>query len=76
MFTAMSDVEGAPIQYSAEVLTASALGVIEKALWDAVPQQRYSLAASNKKLRLPCRASSFRTTIIPEPNDLHIIQNV
>lgn len=52
----------APTQYSAEVLTGSALGVIEKALWDSQPSARYELRVPNSKFRLkcPCR-------LIPAP---------
>lgn len=57
----ISEIEGAPTQYSAEVLTTSALTVIEHALFDLRPQERYQLAVPNSKfnLSLPCR-SSFR----------------
>lgn len=57
----ISEAEGSPMQYSAEVLTSSALSVIENALWDPRPQERYELAAPNSKfnIALPCR-SSFR----------------
>lgn len=58
VFTAMSQVPGAPTQYTADVLSASALQVIERALWDYVPQQRYALLSHNKyQFTLPCRSS-------------------
>lgn len=57
----IAEAEGSPTQYSAEVLTSSALTVIEHAIWDLRPQERYQLAAPHSKfnLSLPCR-SSFR----------------
>lgn len=51
----MHDEDGAsdaPTQYSAEVLTSSALNVIERALWDARPNRRYQLAAPNSKFQV------------------------
>ncbi|XP_055388471.1 uncharacterized oxidoreductase SSP0419 [Condylostylus longicornis] len=60
------DCDGAPTQYSAEVLTASALQVIEHALFDLRPHERYELAVPNSKfhLTLPCRSSfRFKTDI-------------
>lgn len=55
----MSEEVGAPTQYSAEVLTNSALAVIERALWDPRPHARYHLAVPNSKfnIRMPCRAA-------------------
>ncbi|KAH8397842.1 hypothetical protein KR222_003579 [Zaprionus bogoriensis] len=54
----MSQVPGAPTQYTADVLSASALQVIERALWDYAPQQRYTLLSHNKyQFTLPCRSS-------------------
>lgn len=53
---------GAPTQYSAEVLTQSALEVIENALFDPRPEPRYHLAVPNSKLhalKMTCR-NSFR----------------
>lgn len=53
---------GAPTQYSAEVLTSSALSVVERALWDPRPQNKYQLSVPNNKFpRLPCR-SSFKSS--------------
>lgn len=55
---------GAPTQYSADVLTRSALEVIERSLWDPRPETRYHLAVPNSKLyalKMSCR-SSFRNT--------------
>lgn len=56
-----SECEGAPTQYSAEILTSSALTAIEHALWDIRPNERYQLAVPQNKynITLPCR-SSFR----------------
>lgn len=59
---ATKDLESpAPTTYSTEVLTQNALSVIESALWDQRPNERYQLAIENNKfqVRLPCR-SSFR----------------
>lgn len=60
----MAEEAGAPTQYSAEVLTASALSVIERALWDTRPNSKYHLAVPNSKfnIKLPC--SSIR--LMPE----------
>ncbi|KAH8259989.1 hypothetical protein KR038_007857, partial [Drosophila bunnanda] len=44
---AMSATAGAPTQYTADVLSPGALQVIERALWDFAPQQRYSLLTHN-----------------------------
>lgn len=54
-----SAADTAPTQYSAEVLTSSALSVIERALWDARPNARYQLAAANSKFQMkwPCARS-------------------
>ena len=53
---------GAPTTYTANVLSPSALHVVERALWDQTPHERYSLLASNKyQFALPCR-SSIRMT--------------
>lgn len=62
-----TDCAGAPTQYTANVLTASALQVIERALWDARPQERYQLSVPNSKYNfmLPCR-SSLRLTRLSE----------
>lgn len=58
-FSDLTDEIGAPQQYSAEVLTTSALGVIERALWDQRPSEKYFLSVPNSKfnLRLPCSKS-------------------
>uniref|UniRef100_A0A1I8PK03 Uncharacterized protein n=1 Tax=Stomoxys calcitrans TaxID=35570 RepID=A0A1I8PK03_STOCA len=49
---------GAPTTYTANVLCPSALSVVERALWDQSPHERYSLLASNKyQFALPCRSS-------------------
>ena len=51
---------GAPTQYSAEVLTLSALGVIENSLWDPRPQRTYHLAVPNSRfhaIKMTCRNS-------------------
>lgn len=49
---------GAPTTYTANVLTVNALSVLEKALWDQSPNERYSLLANNKySFTLPCRSS-------------------
>ncbi|KAH8367518.1 uncharacterized protein LOC110183504 [Drosophila serrata] len=54
----MSATAGAPTQYTADVLSPGALQVIERALWDFAPQQRYSLLTHNKyQFTLPCRSS-------------------
>ncbi|XP_030382041.1 uncharacterized protein LOC115629666 [Scaptodrosophila lebanonensis] len=54
----MSDCAGAPTQYTADVLSANALQVIERALWDFAPQERYTLLSHNKyQFTLPCRSS-------------------
>lgn len=61
-FTDLTGEIGAPTQYSAEVLTRSALEVIENALWDPRPESRYHLAVPNSKLhaiKMTCR-NSFR----------------
>lgn len=53
---------GAPTTYTANVLSPSALHVVERALWDQAPHERYSLLASTKyQFALPCR-SSIRLT--------------
>ncbi|KAH8343410.1 hypothetical protein KR059_010144 [Drosophila kikkawai] len=57
-FAAMSATAGAPTQYTADVLSPGALQVIERALWDFAPQQRYPLLSHNKyQFTLPCRSS-------------------
>lgn len=49
---------GAPTTYTANVLSPTALSVVERALWDQSPHERYSLLASNKyQFALPCRSS-------------------
>ncbi|KAH8420430.1 hypothetical protein KR009_010301 [Drosophila setifemur] len=54
----MSATAGAPTQYTADVLSPGALQVIERALWDFSPQQRYPLLGHNKyQFTLPCRSS-------------------
>ncbi|XP_017029173.1 uncharacterized oxidoreductase SSP0419 [Drosophila kikkawai] len=54
----MSATAGAPTQYTADVLSPGALQVIERALWDFAPQQRYPLLSHNKyQFTLPCRSS-------------------
>ncbi|KAH8317334.1 hypothetical protein KR074_003129 [Drosophila pseudoananassae] len=54
----MSATAGAPTQYTADVLSPGALQVIERALWDFTPQQRYPLMGNNKyQFTLPCRSS-------------------
>nr|XP_016939072.1 uncharacterized oxidoreductase SAR2567 [Drosophila suzukii]XP_016939073.1 uncharacterized oxidoreductase SAR2567 [Drosophila suzukii] len=54
----MSSTAGAPTQYTADVLSPGALQVIERALWDFAPQQRYPLLSHNKyQFTLPCRSS-------------------
>lgn len=66
---------GAPTQYSAEVLTRSALEVIENALWDPRPEARYHLAVPNSKfhaIKMTCR-NSFRGTK-PLPSHPNMIQ--
>ncbi|KAL1390362.1 hypothetical protein quinque_000762 [Culex quinquefasciatus] len=59
----ISDEEGVPTQYSADVLTSSALGVIERAMYDTRPSESYCLSVPNAKfqVKLPCR-SSFKIT--------------
>ncbi|XP_053951911.1 estradiol 17-beta-dehydrogenase 2 isoform X2 [Anastrepha ludens] len=62
----MTENEGSPTQYTADVLSANALQVIERALWDAVPLERYQLVQYSKlNFMLPCR-SSFRMTKMGE----------
>lgn len=58
-FSDMSEEVGTPTQYSAEVLTSSALSVIERALWDVRPNDRYYLAVPNSKFnfKFPCSKS-------------------
>lgn len=65
----ISDEEGVPTQYSAEVLTSSALGVIERALYDSRPSETYCLSVPNPKfqVKLPCR-SSFKITGVGSGN--------
>lgn len=61
-FIGLSAEIGSPTQYSAEVLTRSALEVIENALWDPRPENRYQLAVPNSRLhafKMTCR-NSFR----------------
>ncbi|XP_011176968.1 estradiol 17-beta-dehydrogenase 2 [Zeugodacus cucurbitae] len=59
---ASTESEGAPTQYTADVLSANALQVIERALWDVVPLERYQLVQNSKlNFMLPCR-SSLRMT--------------
>ncbi|XP_017067524.1 uncharacterized oxidoreductase SAR2567 [Drosophila eugracilis] len=54
----MSSTAGAPTQYTADVLSPGSLQVIERALWDFAPQQRYPLLSHNKyQFTLPCRSS-------------------
>lgn len=69
MVSAISDEEGVPTQYSAEVLTSSALGVIERALYDSRPSETYCLSVPNPKfqVKLPCR-SSFKITGVGSGN--------
>lgn len=45
------------MQYSAEVLTQSALNVIEQSLWDATPENQYALAAPVRFV-FPCRSAN------------------
>lgn len=54
----VTDQSGAPTQYSAEVLTHRALGVIENALWDVCPNERYHLAVPYSKYSITkqCRS--------------------
>ncbi|XP_067636762.1 uncharacterized oxidoreductase SSP0419 isoform X1 [Eurosta solidaginis] len=53
-----SESEDAPTQYTADVLNANSLHVIERALWDIVPLERYQLVQNNKlNFMLPCRSS-------------------
>lgn len=63
----MSEEVGTPTQYSAEVLTSSALSVIERALWDVRPNNRYYLAVPNSKFsfKFPC-SKSFK--LLPDIN--------
>lgn len=63
----MSEEVGTPTQYSAEVLTSSALSVIERALWDVLPNDRYYLAVPNSKFsfKFPC-SKSFK--LLPDIN--------
>jgi len=58
----ISDIEGIPTQYSAEVLTHSSLQVIERALFDPRPYESYSLSVPNSKFqcKLPCRSEFVR----------------
>ncbi|XP_004520418.1 uncharacterized protein LOC101451974 isoform X2 [Ceratitis capitata] len=64
--TADAETEGTPTQYTADVLSASALHVIERALWDVVPLERYQLVQNSKlNFMLPCR-SSLRMTKLGE----------
>lgn len=60
--SAISDVEGRPTQYSADVLTHSSLQVIEHALFDPRPYDSYSLSVPNSKFqcKLPCRSEFVR----------------
>ncbi|XP_037935583.1 uncharacterized oxidoreductase SAR2567 [Teleopsis dalmanni] len=55
--------EGEPLQYTADILPPSSLQVIDRALWDFPPKERYQLVVPNSKYNfmLPCR-SSFRLT--------------
>lgn len=48
-----------PQQYSAEVLTSSALGVIDRAIWDQVPSEKYQLSVPNSKFNLSLRLRDF-----------------
>lgn len=59
---AISDIEGIPTQYSAEVLTHSSLQVIERALFDPRPYDSYSLSVPNNKFqcKLPFRSEFVR----------------
>lgn len=59
---AISDIEGIPTQYSADVLTLSSLQVVERALFDPRPYETYSLSVPNNKFqcKLPCRSEFLR----------------
>lgn len=59
----ISDIEGIPTQYSAEVLTHSSLQVIERALFDPRPYDSYSLSVPQNKFycNLPCRSEFVRS---------------
>ncbi|XP_055546694.1 uncharacterized protein LOC129731018 [Wyeomyia smithii] len=73
----ISDEEGVPTQYSAEVLTTSALGVIERALYETRPSETYCLSvpAAKFQVRLPCR-SSLKVSSGSKPEPPKVIQNV
>lgn len=46
-----------PMQYSAEVLTQSALNVIEQSVWAATPDNQYALATPVRFV-FPCRSAN------------------
>lgn len=71
---ALSGDSNAPTQYSADVLTRSALEVIENALWDPRPEPRYQLAVPNSKLyalKMSCR-NSFRSARKFNPSTIQV----
>ncbi|XP_037809006.1 uncharacterized protein LOC119601860 [Lucilia sericata] len=64
---------GAPTTYTANVLSPSALHVVERALWDQAPHERYSLLASNKyQFALPCRSSIRLTNKSSDVNNTNV----
>lgn len=71
-FSDSTDQSGAPTQYSAEVLTLRALEVIENALWDTCPNERYHLAVPYNKFSItkPCRS------IYKKSNKVKTVQKV
>ena len=73
-FPALSGDANAPTQYSADVLTRSALEVIENALWEPRPSSRYHLSVPNSKLyalKMSCR-NSFRSARKFNPTTIQV----
>ncbi|ETN61737.1 short-chain dehydrogenase [Anopheles darlingi] len=59
----ISDEEGVPTQYSADVLTSSALGVIERALYDNRPSETYCLSVPNSKFQKKGPSQTLKAAI-------------
>lgn len=74
LISALHGDSNAPTQYSADVLTRSALEVIENALWDPRPEPRYQLAVPNSRLyalKMSCR-NSFRNARKFNPSTIQV----
>jgi hypothetical protein len=66
----VSDCEGIPTQFSAEILTYSSLEVIESALFDPRPNDTYYLSVPANKFycKFPCRSATLKLNSFNEPS--------